>query len=213
MDEAVTLFEVTVTFMDKKPAKKSISAPNAQIAVMSAVNAVHEELDPVNHTAFVLTSDGYRTRCFLAEMAAIAVIHKSEKLPLEDWRPGKRNERSVLRRLHAGLVHIGALPNELGALIAFMDTNTIERRQIITKCLAEKFDLVLQDKDVESIDLSQDEIILLLEALDSHEYWQLSDAHYRASGYVQEPGTDDPEKLEALKATRALVERLEALKR
>ena len=34
-----------------------------------------------------------------------------------------------------------------------------------------------------SVQLSDAEIHLLLEALDSHEYWQLSEAHERNDGY------------------------------
>ena len=33
----------------------------------------------------------------------------------------------------------------------------------------------------------------LVEAIDSHIYWQLSDHLYRANGAVREPGSDDPD--------------------
>ena len=33
------------------------------------------------------------------------------------------------------------------------------------------------------VHLSPDEVTLLIEALDSHEYWQLSESHERSDGY------------------------------
>ncbi len=44
-----------------------------------------------------------------------------------------------------------------------------------------------------TIELSAAEVDLLAEALDSHEYWQLSDARWRDSGYVILPGEDTEE--------------------
>ncbi len=41
-----------------------------------------------------------------------------------------------------------------------------------------------------SISLTSAEVALLAEALDSHEYWQLSDPLWRNSGYVILPGED-----------------------
>lgn len=41
-----------------------------------------------------------------------------------------------------------------------------------------------------TIELTQAEVDLLAEALDSHEYWQLSDPLWRNSGYVILPGED-----------------------
>lgn len=38
-----------------------------------------------------------------------------------------------------------------------------------------------------SLSLSPAEVALLIEALDSHEYWQLSDPTWRHSGYVRLP--------------------------
>ena len=41
-----------------------------------------------------------------------------------------------------------------------------------------------------TIELTPAEVALLAEALDSHEYWQLSDPTWRNSGYVIVPGED-----------------------
>lgn len=50
-----------------------------------------------------------------------------------------------------------------------------------------------------TIELSAAEVDLLAEALDSHEYWQLSDALWRSSGYVILPGEDvQPSTVEPL---------------
>ena len=58
------------------------------------------------------------------------------------------------------------------------------------------------------IELTDEEIELLQEALDSHQYWQLSDTHYRSSGYVLEPGSDDLDNTRAIAACEALAEKL-----
>jgi hypothetical protein len=42
--------------------------------------------------------------------------------------------------------------------------------------------------DQVSLSLSSADVALLIEALDSHEYWQLSDPTWRHSGYVRLPG-------------------------
>jgi hypothetical protein len=59
-------------------------------------------------------------------------------------------------------------------------------------------------------DLSRDDLALILEALDSHRYWQLSDEVYRNSGDVFDHGSDDEEKREQIRAVEALEARLEA---
>jgi hypothetical protein len=59
-----------------------------------------------------------------------------------------------------------------------------------------------------TVTLSEAEIALLKEALDSHRYWQLSDEHYRNSGYVTDPGSDDDEAAEEIKACDTLEEKL-----
>jgi hypothetical protein len=49
------------------------------------------------------------------------------------------------------------------------------------------------------IELTAAEVDLLTEALDCHEYWQLSDPTWRSSGYVIVPGEDvDLDPVESL---------------
>jgi hypothetical protein len=62
-----------------------------------------------------------------------------------------------------------------------------------------------------TVTLTSAELHLIKEALDSHRYWQLSDEHYRNSGYVADPGSDDEEKAEEIRDVNALEEKLEAL--
>lgn len=52
---------------------------------------------------------------------------------------------------------------------------------------------------------------LVVEALDSHAYWQLSDEHYRSDGFVEDPGSDDPGIAQTIANTNALHDRLERL--
>ncbi len=59
--------------------------------------------------------------------------------------------------------------------------------------------------------LTGDELHLLVEALDSHAYWQLSDDKYRRDGFVDEPGSDDKAIARAIRQTNALHDRLEQL--
>ncbi len=56
-----------------------------------------------------------------------------------------------------------------------------------------------------ALDLTPDEITLLIEALDSHEYWQLSEPHERDSGYST---VKDGENVE-IDAVRALIGKLD----
>ncbi len=60
-----------------------------------------------------------------------------------------------------------------------------------------------------AIQLTRREVQVLLDALDSHEYWQLSDPAYRWSGFVMEDGADDVDAREGIAEVRRLVERLE----
>lgn len=53
--------------------------------------------------------------------------------------------------------------------------------------------------------LSPDEITLLVEALDSHEYWQLSESNERRDGY----STIEDGENEEIDAVRALAAKLE----
>ena len=57
--------------------------------------------------------------------------------------------------------------------------------------------------------LSPDEIALLIEALDSHEYWQLSESHERNDGYSM---IEDGEN-EEIDAVRLLIAKLERSRR
>ena len=63
------------------------------------------------------------------------------------------------------------------------------------------------------VELAAVELALICEALDSHVYWQLSDSHYRNDGYVREPGSDDPEAADSIRAATTLEERLRAIER
>ena len=60
-------------------------------------------------------------------------------------------------------------------------------------------------------DFSEEELTLLEEALDSHEYWQLSDEDSRSSGAVLGDGSEDPEKAEEIRRVRALTEKVQRL--
>ena len=55
-----------------------------------------------------------------------------------------------------------------------------------------------------SVQLSEAEIYLLREALDSHEYWQLSDTHERNNGYSMVEAGENAE----IDAVRALASKL-----
>ena len=56
-----------------------------------------------------------------------------------------------------------------------------------------------------TVRLSRDEITLLIEALDSHEYWQLSEPSERNDGY----STIEDGKNEEIDAVRVLIAKLE----
>ena len=60
--------------------------------------------------------------------------------------------------------------------------------------------------------LSEKDLELIVEALDSHVYWQLSDQHYRSNAAVIEPGSDNPEQAAEIEASVELSERLMALR-
>lgn len=49
-----------------------------------------------------------------------------------------------------------------------------------------------------TVELTEEEVCLLKEAVDSHRYWQLSDPFYRNSGEVMDPGSDDPTNRELI---------------
>jgi hypothetical protein len=56
--------------------------------------------------------------------------------------------------------------------------------------------------------LTDEQIAMLTEAIDSHVYWQLSDEHYRRDGAVDEPGSDDADTAETIAQYRALADDL-----
>lgn len=49
-----------------------------------------------------------------------------------------------------------------------------------------------------TLTLTRDDLDLLVEALDSHAYWQLSDDQYRNDGAVLPPGSDDDDNARAI---------------
>jgi hypothetical protein len=59
--------------------------------------------------------------------------------------------------------------------------------------------------------LTEAERDLLVAALDSHAYWQLSDSHYRNDGAVIEPGSDDEETAQEITDAQTLQDRLSTL--
>ena len=62
--------------------------------------------------------------------------------------------------------------------------------------------------EVIAVDLSPDELNLVIEALDSHEYRQLSESHERNDGY----STSEDGANAEIAAVRALVARLERVR-
>ncbi len=58
------------------------------------------------------------------------------------------------------------------------------------------------------VELTDPEMELILAALESHAYWQVSEEDYRDNGYVYAPGADDPDAVEELRRIDALAIRL-----
>ena len=58
------------------------------------------------------------------------------------------------------------------------------------------------------IEFDSQNLELLIKALDSHVYWQLSDRRYRRDGYVLEPGSDNPEVAKEICRINKLIARL-----
>jgi hypothetical protein len=56
--------------------------------------------------------------------------------------------------------------------------------------------------------LTPAQITQIVEAIDSHIYWQLSDERYRANGAVLEPGSDDPDVAAEIAALETLQDKL-----
>ena len=59
-------------------------------------------------------------------------------------------------------------------------------------------------------EVSPEDLDRIIEALDSHVYWQLSDQHYRNDADVVEPGSDDPNQAAEIGACRELADKLQA---
>jgi hypothetical protein len=58
------------------------------------------------------------------------------------------------------------------------------------------------------VELTDSEMELILEALESHAYWQVSDESFRNNGYVYAPGSENEEAREELRRIDALAVRL-----
>ena len=71
--------------------------------------------------------------------------------------------------------------------------------------------MVTKDRKIVLL-LTTDELHLVLEGLDAHRYYELSDPNYRDSGFIRDPGSDDPENAETIRAVDALEARLEKLR-
>ena len=63
------------------------------------------------------------------------------------------------------------------------------------------------------LEISSGDLNRIIEALDSHVYWQLSEQHYRSNADVLEPGSDDPEVAAEIEACRELADRMNAVRR
>lgn len=49
---------------------------------------------------------------------------------------------------------------------------------------------------------------MVIEAIESHVYWQLADNQYKNNGSVTEPGSDDPETADTIAQFQTLAARL-----
>ena len=83
------------------------------------------------------------------------------------------NEKKKMKALHTEIAKRDARINELKSELAFAEACTPR-----------------------TLDARETEIVL--DALDSHAYWTISEEHYRNNGYVIAPGADDPELAEYL---------------
>ncbi len=59
------------------------------------------------------------------------------------------------------------------------------------------------------IELSREQLIILIEALNSHVYWQLSEPEFRRDGFVDHPGSKDADDARAIGAALRLSEHLQ----
>lgn len=62
-----------------------------------------------------------------------------------------------------------------------------------------------------TLTLTSDELALVVDALDSHVYWQLSDPDHRRSGSVSGEGSADPDAAREIRDATALHDRLASL--
>jgi hypothetical protein len=92
------------------------------------------------------------------------------------------------------------LPDEIAA-----DPERVDAIDVL-RSIRDKF-----ESDPPVLMLTTEEIFEIREALDSHKYWDLSDMHYRSSGFVLDPGSDDPEVAEAIASIDELEARLGTL--
>lgn len=61
-----------------------------------------------------------------------------------------------------------------------------------------------------TVELTVSELNLLVLGLDAHAY-EASDEQYRSSGFVDEPGSDDPDTAASIAETNALHDKLERI--
>lgn len=59
-----------------------------------------------------------------------------------------------------------------------------------------------------TITLAEEDVKRLIEALDSHIYWQLSDEEYRKDGFVLEEGSDDEDSVQEIQQCESLAQYL-----
>ena len=57
-------------------------------------------------------------------------------------------------------------------------------------------------------EVSPEDLDRIIEALDSHVYWQLSDPYYRSDAEVLDPGSDDPEQRSEIEACWQIADKL-----
>jgi hypothetical protein len=60
-----------------------------------------------------------------------------------------------------------------------------------------------------ALTITEEQLHLIAEALDSHVYWQLSSPQYRHDATVIAPGSDDAENVEEIRSVLDLLDHLE----
>lgn len=71
--------------------------------------------------------------------------------------------------------------------------------------------MAARNLDLAGLKLTKAQLDELVEALDSHVYWQLSDERYRDNGFVDEPGSDDAEMAKRIRVANKLHDLFERL--